>query len=128
MNAGRIAIGYENNGADPLIISVANGYFKKELGRGVSLNLFSSGPAALSALASGALRFMCGLGLPPVIAAMAQGVPSQIIFNRERYTSGAGLVVKFNSRITSVAALKGKSVAIVIGSQSSFGLAAFAAR
>lgn len=127
-NAGKIAIGYENNGADPSIISVANHYFQKEMGSGVSPKLFSSGPAALSALASGALPFMCGLGFPPVISAIAQGVPLQIVFNQERYTTDAGLVVRSSSGIKSVSALKGKSIAIVIGSQSSFELAAFAAQ
>lgn len=126
VNAGSINIGYENNGADPSIISVANGYFKAELGPGVNLKLFSSGPAALSALASGALPFMCGLGFPPVISAIAKGVPLQVVFNQERYTKDAGLVVKAKSGITSVAQLKGKTVAIVIGSQSSFELATFA--
>lgn len=31
VNAGSINIGYENNGADPSIISVAKGYFQKSL-------------------------------------------------------------------------------------------------
>jgi NitT/TauT family transport system substrate-binding protein/taurine transport system substrate-binding protein len=125
VNAGSINIGYENNGADPSIISVANGYFQKELGSQVQLKLFSSGPAALSALASGALPFMCGLGFPPVIAALAKQVPLQVVFNQERYTQDAGLVVRSSSGITTVAQLKGKTVAIVIGSQSSFELADF---
>lgn len=128
VNAGKIAIGYENNGADPSIISVANHYFQQELGNGVSTKLFASGPAALSALASGALPFMCGLGFPPVISAIAQGVPLQIIFNQERYTTDAGLVVRSSSGIKAVSGLKGKSIAIVIGSQSSFELATFAAQ
>jgi ABC-type taurine transport system substrate-binding protein len=71
---------------------------------------------------------MCGLGFPPVISAIAQGVPLQIIFNQERYTTDAGLVVKASSGIKSVSGLKGKSIAIVIGSQSSFELATFAAQ
>jgi len=49
-----------------------------------------------------------------------------VVFNQERYTKDAGLVVKASSGITSVAQLKGKTVAIVIGSQSSFELATFA--
>lgn len=126
VNAGSINIGYENNGADPSIISVANGYFQKELGDKVHLKLFSSGPAALSALASGALPFMCGLGFPPVISAISKGVPLQVVYNQERYTKDAGLVVKADGDITSIAQLKGKTVAIVIGSQSSFELATFA--
>ncbi len=126
VNAGSIAIGYENNGADPSIISVANKYFQREMGRGVRLKLFTSGPAALTSLASGQLPFMCGLGMPPVIAAVAQGVPLQVVFNQERYTKDAGLVVKKSSGIKSVAGLAGKSVGLVIGSQSSFELATYA--
>ena len=126
VNAGPIAIGYENNGADPSIISVANHYFEREMGRDVRLKLFSSGPAALTSLASGQLPFMCGLGMPPVIAAIAQGVPLQVVFNQERYTKDAGLVVKTSSGIKSIAGLAGKSVGLVIGSQSSFELATYA--
>ena len=126
VNAGSIAIGYENNGADPSIISVANKYFQREMGRDVRLKLFTSGPAALTSLASGQLPFMCGLGMPPVIAAIAQGVPLQVVFNQERYTKDAGLVVKSSSGIKSVAGLAGKSVGLVIGSQSSFELATYA--
>ncbi len=128
VNAGSIAIGYENNGADPSIISVANKYFQHEMGRNVRLKLFTSGPAALTSLASGQLPFMCGLGMPPVIAAIAQGVPLQVVFNQERYTKDAGLVVKSSSGIKSVAGLAGKSVGLVIGSQSSFELATYARR
>ncbi len=126
VNAGSIAIGYENNGADPSIISVANKYFQREMGHDVRLKLFTSGPAALTSLASGQLPFMCGLGMPPVIAAIAQGVPLQVVFNQERYTKDAGLVVKTSSGIKSVAGLAGKSVGLVIGSQSSFELATYA--
>jgi taurine ABC transporter substrate-binding protein len=126
VNAGTIAIGYENNGADPSIISVANKYFQKELGSQVQLKLFSSGVAALTSLASGQLPFMCGVGFPPVISAISQGVPLEVIYNQERYTNDAGLVVKSSSGITSVAGLKGKSVGLVIGSQSSFELATYA--
>ena len=126
VNAGSIAIGYENNGADPSIISVANKYFQREMGRDVRLKLFTSGPAALTSLASGQLPFMCGLGMPPVIAAISQGVPLQVVFNQERYTKDAGLVVKTSSGIKTVAGLAGKSVGLVIGSQSSFELATYA--
>jgi|GEM_PF-1679116 len=126
VNAGNISIGYENNGADPSLLSVSKGYFKDRLGSGVSLKLFDSGVAALSALASGQLPFMCGLGFPPVISAIAKGVPLAVIFNQERYTENAGLVVKTSSGINSVADLKGKKVALVIGSQASFELATYA--
>ncbi len=118
--AGSIMIGYENNGADPSMITISKHYFQQELGQDVHLDLFSSGPVALSALASGALKFMCGLGLPPVISAIERGVPLVVIWNQERYTTDAGIVVKASTGITSLAGLKGKTVALVTGSESSF--------
>ena len=69
---------------------------------------------------------MCGLGFPPVISAIAQGVPLQVVYNQERYTTDAGLVVRASTGIKSVKALAGKSVGLVIGSQSSFELATYA--
>lgn len=117
-----VTIGYENNGADPSMVTVHNGYFQKELGSNVSLKLFTSGPTALSAIASGALQFMCGIGLPPVISAIARGVPLVVIWNQERYTTDAGIVVKQSSGISSLAGLTGKTIAIDTGSESSFEL------
>ncbi|MDA8073296.1 MAG: ABC transporter substrate-binding protein [Actinomycetota bacterium] len=117
-----VTIGYENNGADPSMVTVHNHYFQKELGSNVSLKLFTSGPTALSAIASGALQFMCGIGLPPVISAIARGVPLVVVWNQERYTTDAGIVVKQSSGITSLAGLAGKTIAIDTGSESSFEL------
>ncbi|HLI15216.1 MAG TPA: ABC transporter substrate-binding protein [Acidimicrobiales bacterium] len=117
-----IVIGYENNGADPSMITIANHYFQHELGPNVHLDLFSSGPAALSALASGALKFMCGLGLPPVISAIERGVPLVVVWNQERYTRDAGIVVRASTGIKSLAGLRGKTIALVTGSESSFEL------
>jgi len=117
-----VTIGYENNGADPSMVTVHNGYFQKELGSNVSLKLFTSGPTALSAIASGALQFMCGIGLPPVISAIARGVPLVVVWNQERYTTDAGIVVKTSSGITSLAGLAGKTIGIDTGSESSFEL------
>ncbi|MCL4421594.1 MAG: ABC transporter substrate-binding protein [Actinobacteria bacterium] len=117
-----VVIGYENNGADPSMITVANDYFQKDIGSGVSLKLFTDGPAALSAIASGSLQFMCGIGLPPVISAIARGVPLEVVWNQERYTTDAGIVVKTSSGITSLAGLEGKTIAIDVGSESSFEL------
>ena len=122
-----VIIGYENNGADPYMVSMAEHMFEKQMHANVQYKLFSSGPAAMSALASNSLTFMCGLGVPPLVTAIAQGLPMAIVYNQERYTTAAGIVVKPASGITSVAGLKGKKIAIVAGSQSSFELATFLA-
>ena len=122
-----VIIGYENNGADPYMVSMAEHMFEKHMGANVQYKLFSSGPAAMSALASNSLTFMCGLGVPPLVTAIAQGLPMTIVYNQERYTTAAGIVAKPDSGITSVAGLKGKKIAIVAGSQASFELATFLA-
>lgn len=68
---------------------------------------------------------MCVLGLPPVISAIAKGVPLRIIDAQDRYTENAGLVARNSTGITSVSGLKGKTVGIVVGSQSTFELSQY---
>ena len=123
-----IVIGYENNGADPYMVTQGQGLFQKNLKANVTLKYFSSGPAAMAALASNSLQFMCGLGVPPFVAAVSQGLPLVIIYNQERYTTAAGIAVSPDAGINSLADLKGKKIAIVQGSQSSFELATFLAQ
>ncbi len=118
-------IGYENNGADPYMVSMADKLFEKHMHANVEYKMFSSGPAAMSALASNSLNFMCGIGIPPLVTAIAQGLPMTIVYNQERYTNAAGIVVKAGSGIKDVSELSGKKIAIVAGSQSSFELATF---
>jgi NitT/TauT family transport system substrate-binding protein/taurine transport system substrate-binding protein len=123
----RVVIGYENNGADPYMVTQSLGLFQKTMPANVTLKFFASGPAAMSALASNSLQFMCGLGVPPFVAGISQGLPLAIVFNQERYTTAAGIVVRPGKGIKTVADLKGRKIAIAEGSQSSFELATFLA-
>jgi taurine ABC transporter substrate-binding protein len=123
-----VIVGYEDNGADPYMVSMAEHMFEKHMNADVQYKMFSSGPAAMSALASNSLTFMCGLGVPPLVTAISQGLPMTIVYNQERYTNAAGIVVKPDSGIKDVAALNGKKIAIVAGSQASFELATFLAQ
>lgn len=122
-----VTIGYENNGADPYMVTQGLHLFQKMMPAHVRLKYFASGPAAMSALASNSLQFMCGLGVPPFVEAISHGLPLTIIYNQERYTTGAGIVVRPGYGVHSVADLKGKKIAIVAGSQSTFELATFLA-
>lgn len=122
-----VVIGYENGGADPFMVTKAMKLFEKNIGGDVSLKYFDSGPAAMSALASNSLQFMCGIGIPPFVTGVSQGLPLAIVFNQERYTRDAGVVVRPGKGINSIADLKGKTIAIVVGSQASFELATFLA-
>lgn len=117
-----VTIGYENNGADPEMVAIAQGMFARAMHTRVSLRYFASGPASLAALASGSLDFMTGIGNPPVVSALAQGVPLQVIWAQERYTRDEGLVVRKAGGPQSIRALRGKDVAIVLGSTSPFEL------
>lgn len=124
-HAQEVVVGYENGGADPFMVTKAMNLFQKNIPGTVSLKYFDSGPAAMSALASNSLQFMCGIGIPPFVTGVAQGLPLAIIFNQERYTRDAGIAVRPGKGINSVADLKGKTIAIVVGSQASFELATF---
>ncbi len=119
--SGTVTIGYEN-APDPESVAIAQKDFQKELKVPVRMEYFESGPAALTALASGKLDFMTTLGNPPTAAAIARGVPLQVIWAMERYTTGEGLVVKKSSGIHSLKQLEGKTVALVKGSTSPFEL------
>ncbi|MDA8346980.1 MAG: ABC transporter substrate-binding protein [Thermaerobacter sp.] len=116
-----VVIGYENNGADPEMVAIAEGFFAKDMkGVHVELREFSSGPASLAALASGSLQFMTGIGNPPAAAAISQGVPLQAVWAQELYTTDEGLVVRNGSGINSLKDLEHKQLAIVVGSTSPF--------
>ncbi len=116
-----VTIGYEN-APDPEAVAIEQHFFQKYLHAKVKLIYFSSGPAALTDLASGHLDFMTTLGNPPTASAIAHGVPLEVVWAMERYTTGEGLVVKNSSGITSLKGLKGKTVALVKGSTSPFEL------
>lgn len=117
-----VTIGYENNGADPEMVAIAQHLFEKYLHANVTLKLWASGPQALDAIGSGSLDFMTGIGNPPVVSAIGEGVPLQVIWAQEQYTTDEGLVVKRSAHITSLRQLEGKHVALVVGSTSPFEL------
>lgn len=100
---------------DLAAIPQKEGYFDEELGKlgyGVAYQGFSqAGPAVNEALASGALDFAV-YGDMPVITALAKGIDLTIIANDE-LAFPQGIVSK--NSVASVADLKGKKVAVGIG-------------
>jgi len=115
-----VVIGYIDNGAEPEVIAVVQDLFSKRMHANVQVKYFDSGPASLAALASGSLQFMTGIGNPPTVSAISHGVPLQVVWSQELYTKDEGLVVRKGSGINSIKDLKGKSVALVLGSTSQF--------
>lgn len=116
-----VTIGYEN-APDPEAVAIEQKFFQKYMHANVQMKYFASGPSALTALASGSLDFMTTIGNPPVVSAIAKGVPLKVVWAMERYTTAEGLVVKKGSGITSLHSLVGKKVALVSGSTSPFEL------
>lgn len=116
-----VTIGYEN-APDPEAVAIEQHFFQKYMHAQVKLTYFSSGPSALTDMASGKLDFMTTLGNPPTASAIARGVPLRVVWAMERYTTGEGLVVKNSSGIRSLKGLEGKTVALVQGSTSPFEL------
>jgi len=120
-----VTIGYMNNGSvDPAQASLSLGLYKKDIHGAVKTVKFDSGPAALTALGSGDVDIMTGIGNPPVASALSNHVPISVIWAEELGQTDQALVVKKSTGITSVAGLKGKQVATVVGSTSSYALSA----
>jgi taurine ABC transporter substrate-binding protein len=117
-----VVIGYMDNGAEPELIAIAQKLFEKDMNANVQIKYFDSGPASLSAIASGSLQIMTGIGSPPVVSAITKGVPLQAVWAQELYNKDEGLVVSNSSGIKSIKDLSGKSVALVLGSTSEFAL------
>lgn len=117
-----VTIGYEN-APDPEMVAIAQNYFAKYMKAHVTMKYYSSGPQALDALSSGALQFMTVLGNPPLATAIAKGVPLQVIWAQDLYTTGEGLVVRKGKGIKTLKDLEGQTVALNSGSSSSFELA-----
>ncbi|MBV9228168.1 MAG: ABC transporter substrate-binding protein [Chloroflexi bacterium] len=117
-----VVIGWINDGAIPEMVSMAKGYFSKRMNANIEFKEFDSGPAALAAIASGDLQIMTGIGNPPTVSAISHGIPLQVVWAQELYTTEEGLVVRSDSGINSLNDLKGKTVALVVGSTSELAL------
>ncbi|BBI33352.1 taurine ABC transporter substrate-binding protein [Cohnella abietis] len=111
----KVVIGYLAM-SDPQAAAAQLGFFHKHMDADITFQRFDSGPASLAALAAGSIQFMTELGNPPTANAISKGIPIEVIWLLEQYTTGVGLVVKENSSIHSLADLKGKKLAVVKGS------------
>ena len=103
---------------DPEAVAAQLKFFSRTMNANVQFKSFDSGPASLAALASGAIQFMTVIGNPPVVNAIAKGIPVKVIWAQEQYTTGEGLIVKAGSGIHSLSGIEGHTVALVVGSTS----------
>ncbi|MBQ8139810.1 MAG: ABC transporter substrate-binding protein [Lachnospiraceae bacterium] len=74
-----------------------------------------AGPAINEALLAGELDVAHGLGDQPCISGQANGNNGVIVSRIVRNTEGTGIIVKYDSEYNSIADLKGKTIAVGIG-------------
>jgi len=105
-----ITVGYQPDlhGAAPVLIAQKEGFFRK-VGLNVNFQQFTSGPPLFTALKSGSLDF--GYEGPGVAATVIKGGGQVITVD----SLNMGDEVVANPSITSVSALKGRTVAVVLG-------------
>lgn len=109
-----VRVGYVSV-ADPLMLTmIQNGTFLRN-GLNVQLTKFQSGVPEVAALASGGLDIGY-VATPPLVSMAAQGVPVHAFAISVWNSPANGIVVGKNSGITSVAQLKGKKIAVLVGS------------
>jgi sulfonate transport system substrate-binding protein len=118
--AGTVHVGYQRYGT--LIILKERGTLDaalKKIGWTVQWKLFPSGPPLLEAMNAGALDFGVTGETPPIFA-QAAGAPMVYVGAEPPAPTGEAIVVPADSKITTLAGLKGKRVAYTRGSNGNY--------
>lgn len=118
--ADKIVIGHFGN-PTPMQVARAEGLFEKATGWDIEWRKFASGAEIIAAMASGDVK-ISELGSSPMTIAMSQGVDIQMFMLAIVIGEAESLVARNGAGIASVADLKGKRVAVPIGSTAHFSL------
>ena len=106
-NSETVHIGYLPSDHDAaLFVADASGMYK-DAGITVELHEYNNGGDLMSAMASGDLD-VGYVGIAPVVSSISKGVPAKIVAGAQNEGSG---LLSHDSSITSVADLKGKTIA-----------------
>jgi sulfonate transport system substrate-binding protein len=112
-----IHIAYQNSSIT-ILLAKAKGFYEEEFGKDgvqVKYDMYLSGPPMMEAFAGGRADFAHTGDMPPV-SARSSGVDIKII-GRAGYTpAGNALLVRPDSPLQSVSDLKGKKIAVPVGS------------
>ena len=65
---------------EPQLVAKEKGWFEQDLGIPINWITISGGANAIAAMQSGSLDIACGVGTPPIAAALAQDVPIRIFW------------------------------------------------
>ena len=118
--AEKIVIGHFGN-PTPMQVARAEGLFEKATGWDIEWRKFASGAEIIAAMASGDVKISEN-GSSPMTIAMSQGVDMQMFMLAIVIGKAESLIARDGSGINSVADLKGKRVAVPIGSTAHFSL------
>jgi sulfonate transport system substrate-binding protein len=124
-SARALKIGYQKSSTG-LVLLKHRGWLEQKLGPlgyDVGWAEFPSGPPMLEALSAGAVNFAFTGETPPIFS-QASGTPVVYVANSVKHLHGEAILVRESSGITSVAGLKGQSVAVQKGSSSHYLLVA----
>lgn len=114
-----ISIGVQDTDISP-VVAEKMGYFdqvfkEKGIDAKVELVTFDAGPSIMEAFSANSLDFGC-LGDQPCISALATGCPAEIIGTYRTQKTGSAIIVRKDSGIETPEDLKGKKVALTVGS------------
>ncbi|TCT03099.1 taurine ABC transporter substrate-binding protein [Paralcaligenes ureilyticus] len=119
-NAEKVIIGTFGD-PTPSHVAIAQGKFVKATGWNIEWRKFASGADVIAAMASGDVQ-LSELGSSPLAIAASQGVDVKLFLISFLIGSSESLIVRNGSGIDKTADLKGKRIAVPIGSTSHFSL------
>lgn len=118
--AEKVVIGHFGN-PTPAQAAAAAGKFSDATGWDVEWRKFAAGTDVIAAMASGDIK-LAELGSSPMAIATSQGVELQLIMLAQVLGKAESLIVHEDSGITALEDLKGKRVAVPLGSTAHFSL------
>ncbi len=107
----------------PFLASKADGTYEKEMGVKINWRSFETGTAMSAAMASGDVQISVSQGVPPFVVAASAGQPIQVVDVAVSYSDNDNCVVGTELEIdkTSAMELKGKKVAVPLGTAAHYG-------
>ncbi len=118
-----ITVGYFLEWPMPFTVAKAAGTYDKEMGVKVNWRTFETGTAMSAAMASGDVQIALSQGVPPYVVAASAGQAIQVVDVAVSYSDNDNCVVATNLEIdkSSASELKGKKVAVPLGTAAHYG-------
>lgn len=118
--AQTVTIGQFGN-PTPMQVARAEGAFEAATGWDIEWRTFASGSEVIAAMASGDIK-LAELGSSPLAIAASQGVELQLFMIAQVIGEAESLIVREGAEIAAIEDLKGKRLAVPVGSTAHFSL------